>query len=213
MRWWNLRFLPVLSCVLQAQSLVQVGLPVPPLLDLRGVDAAGLLTADARDPAQAEAARQAWSPLIAPFQQVPALRLRLPQGPARLALLLAASQALKAQHPDQRLYLVYEAGSPSLWDVNAWGAVQGGLLTPEDLGTDPSTWRDLLMRAQEQLPGRPWFLWAPVDPGARASMLLGDGGRLVVPPLSASARLAASLPSEFTEVEGGLGDLTLRHRH
>lgn len=212
MRLWNLRFLPILSCVLQAQSLVQVGLPVPPLLDLQGADAARLLPADTRDPAQIEAARQAWSPLIAPFKQTPALRLRLPQGPARLGLLLAASQALKAQNPDQMLYLAYEVGAPSLWDANAWGALQGGLLTPEDLGADPSTWRDLLVRAQEQMPGRPWFLWAPVDPGARTSMLLGDGGRLVVPPLGAAARLAAILPGEFTEVEGGLGDLTLRHR-
>jgi len=211
MRWWNLRFLPVLSCVLHAQSLVQVGLSIPPLLDLRSVDAARLLPADARDPAQIEATRQAWSPLIAPFKGLPALRLRLPESPARLGLLLAASQALKAQNPDQRLYLTYEVGAPSLWDANAWGALQGGLLTPEDLGPDPATWRDLLVRAQEQMPGRPWFLWASVDPGARTSMLLGDGGRLVVPPLSAAARLAATLPGEFTEVEGGLGDLTLRH--
>ncbi len=212
MRWSNLGWLPFLSMALGAQSLIQVGTPLPPLLDLREADAAQLLPRDARDPAQMEAVRQAWASHISAFRGLPALRLCLPRGQARLGLLLAASQALKAQNPDQALYLVFDPGAPSLWDTSAWGALQGGLLSPEDLGTDPEKWRQILVTAQEQMPGRPWFLWMPVDPGPRMSMLLGDGGRLVVPAQGPASRLASTLPPEFTEVEGGLGDLTLHHR-
>jgi hypothetical protein len=211
MRHWILPCLVLESMALGAQSLVQVAAPLPPLLDLRDADPAQLLAKDARDPAQVEAARAAWASRIDGFKGLPALRLRLPADSSRLGLLLAASQALKAQNPDQALYLSFDASAPSLWDANAWGALQGGLLTPEELGTDPDHWRQLLMQAQEHMPGRPWFLWLPVDPGARLSMLLGDGGRLVVPALGAAARLAAMLPKDFTEVEGGLGDLTVRH--
>jgi hypothetical protein len=159
-----------------------------------------------------EAVRHAWATHILAFKGLPALRLRLPRGETRLGLLLAASQALKAQNPDQTLYLAFDPDAPSLWDASGWGALDGGALAPEDLGADAGAWRERLVRAQEQMPGRPWSLWTPVDPGARASMLLGDGGRLVVPALGPASRLAAALPAEFTEVEGGLGDLTLRHR-
>jgi len=204
-------FLPVLSLTLAAQAPIQVDQPLPEPLDLRQADAAVLVPRDARDPAQLEAARLAWRPWIEPVKDFPALRLLLPRDEQRLPLLLAASQALKAQSPGQRLYLAYEAGAPSLWAEIAWGAVDGGVVPPEDLGPDPERWRDLLVKAQEQLPGRPWTLWLPKDPGARASLLLGDGGRLAVTPESSAAKLAAILPPGFTDVEGGLGDLTLRH--
>ena len=200
-----------LSLTLSAQALIQVAAPLPPVLDLRAADLGQMLPRDPRDPAQVEAARLAWGPRIQAYQTVPALRLRLPLGADRLALLQAASQALRAQKADQRLFLAYDPDAPSLWDPTAWGTLQGGILTAEDLGPDPAVWRDTLVRAQELMPGRSWYLWLPADPGARASMLLGDGGRLVVPALGPTARLAASLPQDFTDVEGGLGDLTLHH--
>jgi len=204
-------FLPILSFTLAAQAPIQVDLPLPELLDLRQADAALLVPRDVRDPGQVEAARLAWRPWIEPVQDRPSLRLLLPRGEQRLPLLLAASQALKAQSPGQRLYLAFEAEAPALWAESAWGALDGGVLEPEDLGADPDRWRGLLVKAQEQLPGRPWTLWLPQDPGARASLLLGDGGRLVVPSDGPAAKLAAALPAGFTEVEGGLGDLTLRN--
>ncbi len=203
--------LATLTLALSAQSPIQVGQTLPPLLDLRSVDAVHLVPKDARDPAQIEAARKAWNPLVEPVQHHPALRLLLPGTDQRLPLLLAASQALRAQNPGQRLYLAFEPGAPGLWEESAWGALDGGIVTAEDLGTDPGRWRDQLVKAQEQLPGRPWHLWLPLDPGPRASQLLGDGARLVVPAEGPSTKLAALIPPGFTDVEGGLGDLTLRH--
>jgi hypothetical protein len=129
---------------------------------------------------------------------------------SRLPLLLAASQALKAQNPAQRLYLAFDPEAPALWVESAWGALDGGIVAPEELGSDPSTWRDRLLKAQEQLPGRPWTLWLPTDPGPLVSALLGDGGKLVVPAGGPAASLATAIPAGFTEMEGGLGDLTLR---
>lgn len=193
------------------QAPLQVARPLPPLLDLQKVDASQVVAKDARDPAQVEAARKAWEPLVAPFRHEPALRLRLPVDASRLPLLLAASQALKAQHPDQNLYVAFDAQAPALWEPSAWGAVQGGILTAEDLGRDPVQWRTRLLQAQNFLPGRPWQLWLPSDPGPLASALMGDGGHLVVPALGPAARLARSVPAGFTEVEGGPGDLTLRN--
>lgn len=196
----------------QGTALLKVGEALPPLLDLSDAQAAALVPADPRDPAQVEAARTAWAPRIAPFRAAPALRLRLPSNGPRLPLLLAASQALKAQAPEQRLYLAFDPGAEPLLDDTAWGAVDGGLLTGEDLGAEPSRWRTRLAEAQATFPGRPWCLWLPVDPGPWAGSLLGDGGRLVLPAGGPAATLAAQLPSGFTEVEGGQGDLTLRNR-
>jgi hypothetical protein len=133
-------------------------------------------------------------------------------GEARVPLLLAAAQALKAQSPGQRLYLAFEAQAAPILDEVAWGALDGGALLPADLGADPAIWRDRLTRAQDTFPGRPWTLWLPTDPGPLASTLLGDGGRLVVPPGGPAARLAAQIPPGFIEVEGGTGDLSLRDR-
>jgi len=209
------RFLipPSLCLTLWCQSPVQVGLALPPVLDLSQAEARGLVPQDPRDPAQVEAARRQWGPLVEPFSAKPALRVRLPRDEHRLPLLLAASQALKAANPEQRLYLAFDPEAPALWNDAAWGALQGGMLTPEDLGADASRWRDLLVRAQEQMPGRPWTLFLPSDPGPRASMLLGDGARLVVPPGGSGAQLAALIPEGFTDVEGGTGDLTLHARN
>ena len=204
----SLTFIAILP--LAAQAPIGVKVPPPVLLDLRDADAARLVPQDDRDSAALEALRLAWKVRLEPYRGHRALRLQLPKGEGRLALLLAAAQALKAQNPEQRLYLAYDPVAPPLWDESAWGAVDGGVLLPEELGADPSRWRDLLARAQESFPGRLWFLWLPTDPGPLAAALLGDGGRLVVPDGGPAARLAAQLPPGATEVEGGAGDLTLR---
>jgi hypothetical protein len=153
---------------------------------------------------------QVWAAKVAPDRGAQAVRILLPAGPDRLRLLLAASQALKAQDPAVTLYVGYVPGAEPIWDESAWGAVQGGALLPADLGLDSGLWRDRLTQAQTQFPGRPWTLWLPEDPGAGLSELMGDGGRLVVPAGGPAARLASLLPAGFTQVEGGLGDLTLR---
>jgi hypothetical protein len=203
-----LSFILVLPLVAQAPIVVDV--PPPLLLDLRDADAARLVPKDDRDAAAMEAVRRAWRQRLAPFQDHAALRILLPRREGRLSLLLAAAQTLKALNPEQRLYLAHDPGAPALWEESAWGAVDGGALLAEELGSEPGRWRELLARAQEGFPGRPWFLWLPADPGPLTAALLGDGGRLVVPGKGPAARLAAQLPAGFTEVEGGLGDLTLR---
>ncbi len=207
--------MPTLSVILAAQvppAPLRVGEAQPVDLDLSGADPAGLIPRDNRDATQVEVARQRWTPLVGLVREAPSVRIRLPLGEARIPLLLAASQALKAQSPGQRLYVAYDAKAAPILDEAAWGAVDGGALVPAELNLDPVAWRDQLARAQETFPGRPWTLWLPKEPGAQASMLLGDGGRLVVPPGGPSAQLAALIPSGFVEVEGGVGDLTLRNR-
>ena len=208
--------LPFVALVLTAQApqpaLLRAGLPLPGELDLVSMDPAGLLPRDNRDAAQVEGARQRWWPLIAGLKDATAVRLRLPLGAARIPLLLAAAQALKAQAPDQRLYVAFDPKAPPILDETAWGAVDGGALVPSDLNVDSAFWRNQLAQAQETFPGRPWTLWLPTDPGPLAAALLGDGGRLVVPLGGPTAQLAGLLPAGFVEVEGGPGDLTLRHR-
>ena len=215
MRRLPLALLPGCVLILAAQA------PVPPLriaealpldLDLSGADPGELIPRDNRDAAQVEATRQRWNARVAPFREAAAVRLRLPRTGARVPLLLAAAQALKAQSPAQRLYLAFDRGAAPVLDEAAWGAVDGGALVPADLNLDPGAWRAQLAEAQETFPGRPWTLWLPKDPGALAATLLGDGGRLVVPADGAAARLAVSIPPGFVEVEGGEGDLTLRNR-
>ncbi len=191
---------------------LQVGSALPVELDLRQARVATLVPQDSQDPAQVEAARRAWEPYLDQVRQAPSVRLRLPSGPHTLPLLLAASQVLKAHSPTRLLYLSYEPNLDSLMDERAWGALDGGVLTSRDLGTDPNQWRILLARAQELLPGRPWTLWVPSDPLAMTATLLGDGGRLVVPPGGPSARLANHLSAAPQDLEGGHGDLTLRLR-
>lgn len=211
-----LLMLPALTLALAAQAPpmapLRSAVPEPAILDLRAVEGARLVPKDNRDAAQVEAARQHWAPLVAGLKEAPAVRLRLPSGEGRIPLLLAAAQALKAQSPDQRLYVAFDPQAAPILDETAWGAVDGGALVPADLNLDPAQWRAQLTRAQDTFPGRPWTLWLPSDPGALVSTLLGDGGRVVVPAGGPGARLAESLPPGFTEVEGGLGDLTLRNR-
>ena len=209
--------MPILSLALPSLLMAQtaplrIGSPLPADLDLSALDATGLLPKDNRDAAQVEAARQRWAPLIAALKDATAVRLRLPLGEARVPLLLAAAQALKAQSPGQSLYVAFEAQAQPILDESAWGAVDGGALVPSDLNLDPAAWRAQLARAQETFPGRAWTLWLPKDPGDLASTLMGDGGRLVVPAGGPAAQLAAQVPAGFTEVEGGTGDLTLRNR-
>ncbi len=210
-----LRALPVVVFCLAASAadpLIQVGTAAPVLLDLRGADVTRLVPSDPRDPAQGEAARRAWSAVIAPVAQAASVRLRLPGDTQRIPLLLGACQALKAARPDQRVYIAFDPVGAPVMDEAAWGAVDGGALTGEDLGADANGWRDQLLKAQERFPGRPWFLWTPSDPEGRAASLLGDGGRLVVPAGGPSARLARLLPAEQVEVEGGQDVLALRSR-
>ncbi|WP_306590984.1 hypothetical protein [Geothrix sp. 21YS21S-4] len=207
--------IPVLALSLAAQSPapapLRTGVPQPLTLDLRQADSAALLPKDARDAGQVEAVRQRWTPLVAGLKDAPSVRILLPSGDGRLPLLLAASQALKAQAPSQRLYVGFDAQAAPLLDETAWGAVDGGALVPSDLNLDPGRWREQLTRAQDSFPGRPWTLWLPSDPGALVSVLLGDGGRVVVPAGGPGARLAAELPQGFEDVEGGPADLTLRN--
>ena len=215
MRRSPLFLMPTLALVLAAQAPpapLRVGEALPVDLDLGSADPAALIPRDNRDATQVEAARQRWAPLVAPIRNAPAVRIRLPLGEARIPLLLAASQVLKAQSPSQRLYVAFDAKAAPILDEAAWGAVDGGALVPSDLNLDPAAWRQQLARAQETFPGRPWTLWLPKEPGAQASSLLGDGGRLVVPSGGPSAQLAGLVPQGYVEVEGGVGDLTLRNR-
>ncbi|HJW72412.1 MAG TPA: hypothetical protein VJ486_06100 [Geothrix sp.] len=206
--------LPALTLALAVQAQpgpIRTGIPLPVTLDLRQAEAEKLLPRDARDATQVEGVRRAWGARVAELAQAPAVRLLLPPGDARLPLLLAAAQALKAQTPGQVLYVAYDAEATPVLDENAWGAVDGGALLPEDLGPDPALWRDRLRRAQDSFPGRPWTLWLPGDPGPLTSTLMGDGGRLVAPAQGPAAKLAAEVPAGFRDVEGGQGDLTLRN--
>jgi hypothetical protein len=212
MRFFRSWMVFALCLPLWCQVPVQVALPLPPVLDLSQAQTQALVPQDPRDPAQLEAARIAWQPIIESHVSSSALRLRLPRDERRLPILLGASQALKARNPELRLYLAFDLQAPALWSESAWGALQGGILAPEDLGSDPGRWRDQLLKAQEQMAGRPWTLWLPADPGPRASTLLGDGAKLVVPVLGSGAQLAALIPAGFTDVEGGTGDLTLHNR-
>ncbi len=192
------------------QAPIQVGVPEPVLLDLKDADARALVPADSRDPSQVEATHKAWIERISQLRHEPAVRILLPSSGLRLPLLLAASQALRAQNRDQKLFIAFDSEATPLMDDTAWGSVDGGALLATDLGSDPAKWRSVLTKAQESFPGRPWFLWLPSDPGAAASTLLGDGGRLVVGVGGPAAKLAALIPEGFTEIEGGDGDLTLR---
>lgn len=200
----------VVGLALGAQAPLRVAADLPPTLDLRNAAAVDWLPRDVRDPAQVEAMHRAWAERTAPFRGAGSVRILAPNGADRLPILLAASQALRAMDPAVTLLLGFQAGADPMLDPTAWGAVQGGALFPADLGPDPGTWRERLMEAQAQFPGRPWTLWLPADPGPALAELLGDGGRLVVPAGGPGARLAAQLPDGYTDVEGGAGDLTLR---
>lgn len=195
---------------LPAQPLLRVAAEPPAELDLRLAAAADWLPRDGRDPAQAAVLQKAWADRVEPLRGAAAVRILPPAGPDRLPILLAAAQALRAQDPAATLYLGFDAQARPLWDETAWGAVQGGALLAGDLGPDPGAWRERLMAAQNQFPGRPWTLWLPADPGPALAELLGDGARLVVPAGGPGADLAAQVPESGRDVEGGAGDLTVR---
>lgn len=197
------------ACALSAQAPLRTGVDVPGILDLRDAAVADWVPADSRDPAQVQARAEAWSRRVAPLAGLGAVRILLPRDGGRLPLLLAASQALRAARPGIQVHVAFDPGAAPILDEEAWGAVQGGALLPEDLGPDPEAWGAVLVRAQAFFPGRPWILWMPSDPGPRLSRILGEGGRAVVPPGTAAARLAEAAAG-FTEVEGGLGTLLLR---
>jgi hypothetical protein len=209
----SLLFIPALIVPgeVPADQALRVAQPLPLPLDLRQTDPGLLVPSDGRDPAQAEAAREAWKACTGPVQNAQSVRLLLPRGPVRLPMLLAACQALKARNPACRIYVGFDPVAEPILDDLAWGAVEGGALLPADLGQAPDRWLELLQKAQVQFPGRPWTLWVDVDPGPRLAQILGDGGRLAVPAQGPAAELARAVPEGFLEVEGGLGDLTLRN--
>ena len=202
--------LAMLGAVLSGQAPLQTGTELPGILDLRDAAAAAWVPDDSRDPAQVQAKTVAWARKVAPLQGRSAVRILLPRNAGRIPLLLAASQALKAQEPAVTLFLAFDPGAEPIWDEAAWGAVQGGALLAQDLGAEPAAWGALLVQAQAFLPGRPWTLWLPADPGAQLGQLMGDGARLVVPPGGPGAVLASQVPAGFTDVEGGAGTLLLR---
>ena len=193
-----------------APPFLRVGEPLPPLLDLRGSDPLELVPAKALDEAGLEAIRLRWFAMAAPFAKEVAVRLALPVSDSRTTLALAANQALKALNPSVTLYLAYDGQAPANWDDAFWGAFDGGAVAPGDLPEFPEGWPDLLAKAHELLPARPWTLWCPMDPGAWTAQLLGAGARLVVPPGGAAARLAASVPDWAESAEGSGGRLTFR---
>jgi len=190
---------------------LQTSTEIPAVLDLQDAAAADWIPADSRDPGQVQALIAAWSRKVAPLRGRGSVRIVLPAGPGRVPLLLAASQALRGQDPEVALYLAFDPAGAPIWDETAWGALQGGALLPQDLGPDPAAWPGLLARAQAYLPGRPWTLWLPADPGPRLGQLLGDGARAVLPPGGPGAALAAQVPAGASEVEGGTGSLLLRN--
>lgn len=203
-------FILALSLAAHGPVALQVGTPVPRSLDLRQASVDHLILQDARQEAHREAVQQAWRPLLDGLQDADSVRLLLPLGATRKALLLAAAQAIKARYPAKRIYVAWQPGAPPMLDEDAWGAVEGGALLSEDLGAEAATWLTALDQAQSQCPGRPWMLWTPSDPRALAGRILGNGGHLVLPPKGPTADLLRSLPEGFEEVEGGLGDITFR---
>ena len=121
---------------------LQTGTELPGLLDLTNAMAADWVPADSRDPAQVQARVEAWSRKVAPLRGRASVRIVLPAGAGRIPLLLAASQALRAQDPGVALYLAYDPAGAPIWDETAWGALQGGALLARDLGPDPAAWPD-----------------------------------------------------------------------
>lgn len=201
---------PALASSGDTLPLIQVGQGLPPEWNLQTLDPETYLLKDSRDSTLVEKNQRLWESQIAPYLKMSRLRLRMGRGEHRIALLLGAAQALKARKPEIELYLSFEKDMESLWDEAAWGVLQGGIMTPEDLGENPQLWRTKLMQAQEKMPGRPWLLHFNQDPLAQSSLLLGDGGRIVIPAGGPSSHLAQKLQAHPFEIEGGLGDLTLR---
>ena len=189
---------------------IEVGLPLPPLLDLRKTDLLALVPQNALDEAEAEAIRMAWIAVIHSFREEKTIRVRLPNGEGRTALMLAANQALKAQNPFIQIYLSFDEDAPASWDESFWGAFDGGAVVQEDLPLQPWLWMSILEKAQGQLPARIWTIWCPVDPGAELGQLVGSGAILVVPEGSPAAELAYSIPEWALEADGSRGRFSVR---
>jgi len=189
---------------------LRVNTALPPILDLRNADPSALVPKNDLNEAETERVRAAWERLIQAFADQESVQILLPIGDERGVLLLGASQALKAQNPSVKVYLTYDERAPANWDETFWGALDGGTISPANLSGKPESWLQVLNRAQEQLPARPWTMWCPVDPGAELSNLLGQGAWLVVPPSGPAAALAESIPEGFGEIEAERGVLSLR---
>ncbi|MCL1908539.1 MAG: hypothetical protein FWG12_04120 [Holophagaceae bacterium] len=185
---------------------------MPLVLDLRDADPAALVPKNELSETENEAVRHAWVQKLQPFRGQTAIQVKLPNGEGRLSLLLAASQALKAQNPNVMVYLAYDEKAPSNWDESFWGAVDGGAISPGDLPPRPEDWHEVLRRAQDQLPARTWTIWCPTDPGAEAPILLANQAWLVVPPGCPTAGLLDIIPQGVEDVDGGRGRLTLRNK-
>jgi hypothetical protein len=192
------------------EAFLVVGVPAPPTLDLRNADSLALIQKNALDEAEAETVRTAWQIVIQPYLDEDAIQVRLPNDIGRVALMLAASQALKAHNPFIKIYLSYDENAPSNWDESFWGALDGGALDPGDLQGLPRNWLSILSKAQEQLPARQWTIWCPRDPGADLPLLVGNGARLVVPSGSPAATLADSLPEWLSEISGKRGQFSVK---
>jgi len=212
----RIRFLPLfVACCISAWASAQVpflrmGVAEPLALDLRNADPSALVPKNDLDEAETERVRAAWDRLIQKFMGEECVQIVLPNGAERGVLLLSASQALKAQNPSVKVYLTYDESAPSNWDESFWGALDGGAISPTNLSGKPDSWLQVLNRAQEQLPARPWTMWCPVDPGAELSHLLGQGAWLIVPRGGPAAALAESIPEGFGEIEAERGILTIR---
>ena len=189
---------------------LRVGIVEPPTLDLRDADPSALVPKNDLNEAEIERTRAAWERLVQKFAGEGSVQIVLPNGAERNVLLLGASQALKAQTPWVKVYLAYDERAPANWDESFWGALDGGTISTANLSGRPESWLQVLNRAQEQLPARPWTMWCPVDPGAELSQLLGQGAWLVVPLGGPAAALAESIPTGFEEIEADHGVLTLR---
>jgi hypothetical protein len=191
-------------------SFLMVGDAEPPTLDLRDADPGALVPKNDLNEAEIENVRTTWEKLIKQFHGERAIQIKLPNGAERGVLLLGASQALKAQNPSVKLYLAYDECAPANWDEIFWGALDGGAISPTDIPGQPETWQQVLNKAQEQLPARPWTMWCPIDPGPELPLLLGYGAWLVVPSDGAAAALAESIPEGLGDIEADRGMLTLR---
>jgi len=211
-------FLPALSaCWISISAttpvpFLKVGVPLPRVLDLRDADPRTLVPSDGINEAEIEAVRIAWASKIQHYRDETAIQIKLPNGDGRTTLLLGASQALKAQNPSIKIYLAFDENATSNWNESFWGALDGGIIAPENLPNQPEDWLTVLIKAQEQLPARPWTIWCLSDPGAEAPLLLSGGARLVVPPGGPTAALASSIPAGFDEVEGSRGVISLKSR-
>ncbi|MCL1892975.1 MAG: hypothetical protein FWG02_01895 [Holophagaceae bacterium] len=209
--------LPIVSiCCLATQPtppvpFLRTGVLIPPTLDLRDALPETLVPKNILNEQEIEDVRNAWLQIVQPYKGFGDIQLKLPSGDGRLPILLAASQALRAQNPAIKVYLSYDETAPPNWDESFWGSLDGGILLPENLSLQPENWIGTLIKAQSQLPARPWTIWCPSDPGKELPLLLSNQALLVVPADGHAATLLKMIPSGFIEIDGEPGRLTLRN--